>query len=398
MGGKFINKSYVNAIDTLTKGTIDRVQNANYIYNNHKPVVSTWFNMNKEGTTFDEATRAEYVQLGKLSPIKFNQISDAVFYSSGIKIELDVDYNEEGLGVNNLPNIGGIVLPNTWIPYAGDYFIINHMQKDWLYKVTAVSFDTIDNGNNIYRFEASLDQMDSSQLRSQVVSKYKMVINNVGTSYNAVITEEVYNSVETIDTILDSLKNYYIALFYNERVQTFTYQGYYGKLYDPYMIEFIMRNNLLEGSSQYIYAQHEVPVPKTFCIDYNQTYFRALENKSLDLFNNNFCSASLIDNQYSLFSCVMDDYFMISYSGLGIQKFQTLDSELISRVKENKEYTDGEPESYYNIIIRYFNSGNIGNDIVSYLEDIKFEPTSKLFYAIPMIIYILEKNVENLMS
>ena len=32
-GGKFINKSYVGTIDALTKGTVTKVQNANYVFN-----------------------------------------------------------------------------------------------------------------------------------------------------------------------------------------------------------------------------------------------------------------------------------------------------------------------------------------------------------------------------
>ena len=66
-----------------------------------------------------------------------------------------------------------------------------------------------------------------------------MVVNNVGTELNPIIKESIYDCVETIDTILTILKNNYIAMFYNDTVQTFTYDGLYGKLYDPYLIEFM---------------------------------------------------------------------------------------------------------------------------------------------------------------
>ena len=46
-GGKFINKSYVNTIDALTKGTINKVQNANYVFNDKPPVICNWYNLNK---------------------------------------------------------------------------------------------------------------------------------------------------------------------------------------------------------------------------------------------------------------------------------------------------------------------------------------------------------------
>lgn len=397
-GGKFINKSYVNTIDALTKGTINKVQNANYVFNDKPPVICNWYNLNKEGTTFDEGTRAEYVSLGSQSPLKFNKIIDAIFYSSGIKIEFDVQYEDEGLGVSNMPSISGIVLPNTWIPYSGDYFTYKHAGKEWLYQVTSVSFDTIDNGNNIYKFDAVVNNYGIEAIEKQVVQKYKMIINNVGTSFNAVIKEENYDAIDKLDQILTTLKDYYIALFYNDAVQTFTYEGYYGKLYDPYMIEFLMRNNILSGSTEYIYVNHEIPVPRTFAIDYNQSYFRALETNTMDLFNNRKCTAPLIDNQYSLFASVRDEYFMISYTKKGLSEFQTLDAELISRVKENQEYEDSDDKSFYNIIIKYFNHSPLNSNMIPLIEDIKFKSSPDFFYTIPMIIYIIENSIKNLMK
>lgn len=397
-GGKFINKSYIGTIDALTKGTVTKVQNANYIFNDKPPVISNWYNQNKEATTFDEGTRTEYVSLGKQSPIKFNIIKDAVFYSSGIKIEFDVQYEEDGLGVSNMPNIGGIVLPNTWIPYSGDYFTYKHAGKEWLYKVTSVSFDTIDNGNNVYKFEASADNYGIEAIDKQVVENYRMIINNVGTSFNAIIKEENYDVIDKLDNILTTLKDYYISLFYNDRVQTFTYQGYWGKIYDPYMIEFLMRNDILSGSSEYVYINHEVPVPRTFVIEYNKTYFRALETNTLDLFNNNKCVAPVIQNQYSLFATVQDDYYMVDYNKKGLEEFQTLDSELVSRVKENNEYEVSDSKSFYNIIIKYFNKSKLGSNIIPLIEGMDFTTSYNLFYTIPMIIYIIENSIKNLMK
>ncbi len=37
------------------------------------------------------------------------------------------------------------------------------------------------------------------------------------------------SAIDKLDQILTTLKDYYIALFYNDAVQTFTYEGYYGK-------------------------------------------------------------------------------------------------------------------------------------------------------------------------
>ena len=398
MAGKFINKSYVNTIDSLTKGTVNKVKNANYVFNDKPPVISNWYNLNNRGTTFDEGTRAEYSSIGSRSSFKYNKIIDAVFYSSGIKVQFDVEFDENGLGVGSMPNISGIVLPNTWQPFANDYFTFKHAGKEWLYKVISVSFDTLDNGNNIYQFEAICDQYGIEDIEKQVVERYRMIINNVGTNFNAVIKEENYDCINNLDIILTTLKNNFISLFYNDKVQTFTYEGYYGNLYDPYMIEFLSRNNILNGSDEYIYIHHEVPVSRTFNIDYMNTFFRGLETKTISLFNGNRCVANIIDNQYSLFSTVKEEYFMIEVNKPGIHIFQVLDGMLVSMVKENRTIEFDDDKSYYNIIVDYLNNNDIGSNIIPVIENMKFEAKPSLFYAIPMIIYIIEESIKKLLK
>lgn len=398
MSGKFINKSYVNTIDSLTKGTILKVKNANYIYNDKPPVIcKAWWNLNNKSTTLDEGTGAEYTALGKNSPFRYNKIIEAVFYSSGIKMEFDLQYEDDGLE-SSQPNISGIVLPNTWIPYANDYFIIEQAGKDWVYRVNSVTFDTIDNGNNVYRFEAMVDKSDTTWLDKQTVEKYRMIINNVGTNFNSIIKEESYNCIDTLDQILIRLKNNYIALFYNDSVQTFTYNGKYGNLYDPYMIEFLIRNNILSGSDEYIYIHHEIPVSRTFSIEYVNTFYRALETRSKDLFDNITFNGKLIDDQYSLFSTVLENYFIINKADDGLQLFQILDSLLVSYVKENKHVEECTSKEYYNIIIDFLNNKDINSSIVDILERMKFKPTQEMFYTLPMIIYIIEYGIKNLLK
>ena len=46
--------------------------------------------------------------------------------------------------------------------------------------------------------------------------------------------------------------------------------------YDPFMIEFIMRFKLLQGE-EYTYVEHQTMVSKLFPIDYDKTFFKALE-------------------------------------------------------------------------------------------------------------------------
>lgn len=399
MSGKFINKAYSNTINSLTSGTIQKVKTANYVYNNMPPVICDWYNTDKDASTLDEGTGMQYSDVGKTSPRRYKVIKDAVFYSQGIQIQIDLEYDEDGLATSP-PSISGIVLPNTWIPYPGDHFILKQAGKEYVYRVNAVNYDTIENGNNLYKFEAAIDQTGKTYIDNQVTETYRMIINNVGTSFNSIVKETIYDCIDILDTILVQLKNNYIALFYNDTVQTFTYQGNHGKLYDPYMIEFLNRNSILKGSDEYIYVHHEVPVPRTFSINYNESIFRSLETCTKERFSTIPCHANIIDNQYSLFATVMDSYFEVEYNvnSTGLYNFSPINSELVSRVKSNEEFDESNENSYMNIIIKFMNKSKIDSNILPLLESINFKPIPDLFYCIPMIIYVLEISVQKLMS
>jgi len=395
--GKFINKSYTNTINALTSGTIEKVKNANYVFNNKPPVICDWYNIDKDATTLDEGTGAEYSALGKNSPIRYKLIKDAIFYGQGIQIELDLEYDEDGLS-SSPPSISGIILPNTWVPYSGDYFTLKQIGKEYIYRVNSVSYDTIDNNNNVYKFDAQLDQTGESYIHNQVTENYRMIINNVGTSFNSVIKETIYECIDTLDGLLLQMKDYYISLFYNDKVQTFTYSGPYGNLYDPYMIEFLSRNDILSGSSEYIYVHHEVPVQRTFSLDYDKSLFRALENKSKENFTNQNCNAELIQDQYSLFYTCAEEYYMIKHKDFGLSLFNPIDAQLIYGVRTGEKLVANDPKAYYNIIIDFFNDVKLDSSIIPLIESIKFDSSIDLFYIIPMIIYALEYSIKKLMS
>lgn len=395
--GKFINKQYTNTIDALTSSTIQKVETANYVFNKKPPVICDWYNIDKDSTTFDEGTGAEYSAIGKNSPIRYKLIKDAIFYAQGIQIEMDLEYDEDGL-TTTPPTISGIVLPNTWIPYAGDHFTLKQAGKEYYYRVNSVSYDTIDNNNNVYKFDSQIDQAGESYIEKQVVENYRMIINNVGTSFNAIVKETIYDCIDTLDGLLLNLKDYYIALFYNDKVQTFTYAGPYGNLYDPYMIEFLSRNEILSGSKEYVYVHHEVPVPRTFSIDYNQSLFRALETKTKENFTNQNCNAELIQDFYSLFHTVADDYYMIKHKDFGLSLFNPIDAQLVFNVKTGEKLAVNDPKAYYNIIVDFFNDAKFDSSIIPLIEAIEFTPSIDLFYTIPMLIYVLEYGVKKLMS
>ena len=67
-------------------------------------------------------------------------------------------------------------------------------------------------------------------------------------------------------------------------------------------------------------------------------------------------------------------------------------------IKEKKEFTLDDPRCYNNIIIRYFNGIEFSDDIFKIIRNMSYEPNIKMFYAIPMIIFVLEQYIRKLVQ
>ena len=75
MAGKFINHNFTNTVDVINDTMVNRVKNANYMFNNLSPVITeSWYNINDRSTTLDNTLRVEYSDIGMNSGIRYNKI------------------------------------------------------------------------------------------------------------------------------------------------------------------------------------------------------------------------------------------------------------------------------------------------------------------------------------
>lgn len=397
---KFINTQHKVTIDSLVDGFKENIKNPYYIHSDRQPFIVTYYNQNLEMSTLDEFLKIEYSALGENSPFKYKKINN--FYLYGIeRILNDLENGEWGLESNSIEG-DAVILPNTIIPIANDYFVINHIDKALLFKVTNVTPDTIENGANFYKISYKLDQLSDESINKQVTDEFEMVINNLGTQFKSIIRTNDYNYIEKIDSIFERLKDYYCELFYSKRVQTFTlyHNGHY--FYDPYLIEFLLRNKILKNSQNYIYITHQTTIPSTFSIDYDKTFFRFVE--FFDLKNTRkpriYSQADIIDEYLSILNFREEDYFKIKYiNNESIVDYNNpiinnFNAELLERIYDNKLYDNTD---YRNIIIKYFNNKKIEANDIMCLEYIEFEHNIELFYNIPVILHIINNNIEKIL-
>lgn len=426
MAGRFINTDRTGVLmqhsmsDSIVKTVKEILQNPYYLFSDKRASKCVYYNLNTTMTTLDEATRGNYGEISPDSPLRFNRIKDFYIYGMG-KIDPNFEVGEYGLEASEISG-DVIILPYTVVPYPGDYFVLDQINGPLLFKVTGVDVNTLDTGAVMYKASYSLARSDVSlsEIEAQVVRRLKFLIQNMGTNFASFITEEVYDNASEMEEYLTMLKDYYISLFHDAKIQSFSYNysndGTVGgsminshgydefmgfKAYDPYLIEFMIRNKILDGSTNYIFVQHQMIMPQTFPIDYDRTFFRTLELKDINSHVGTFVG-NLIKclQRYSLLYAYPIDYYYMEYRDLytGLYIIDIFDDPGFGDViKQNTKLTN-QDDVMKDIIRMYFNDEEITIDTLKPLRHLKYSSNKQMFYLIPMTIFCITKTLESLLA
>lgn len=415
---KFINTHYNNTVDKFQTGFKSLLNNPYYLFNNSNPSSVTYYKIHNTKSCLDEGAKIQYSNIGKDSPLRFIKIYDMLIFGLE-KIQLNLENNDLGLEAGEISG-DCFLLPDTIIPSAGDYFVINHINEKKLFSIDSVNKDTLEDGSNFYKMSYRLEQFDEEEIQEQVVEEQHLIINNIGSNYSSTIRDDKYYLIKELDEQCTMMKTYYKDLFFNQRVQTFTFEYDFHNFYDPYLIEFLLRNKLMEGDIEYLYISHQTHLPNNFSFSYNKSIFSIFERKSLDdiCSNNEFTiMAEYISDPTTIFQLRMEDFFEADH----IKKMEgyispeqrpeivIFDSKIIDYIKEDnpltKKYVDefeDNPEEFYNILyanvfVSYFNDKTISKEDLENIKNIDYEDNYILFYYIPLLIYCIEYYIKSLM-
>lgn len=405
--GKFIDTQYYDTVDSLVKMNEDLVQNPFYSYNDKKCTKVRYYNINNEKTTLDSGSKLAYTDIGDDSPIRFNIIHDLYLYQF-IKAELNFENGDFGLESNPLTG-ESYILPNTIIPADGDFFEVDHIKDStWLFKVTDVQRDTLDNGSNVYKIGWSLDRTTNHDILKNIVEEFKYVDTVQGSNLKAIVKLEKYDVAKRLDELGTSLRQYFRGLFYSDKIQTFTYKWYNEyNMYDPFAIEFIIRNGLLEDHSDYLHIKHQSNIPSTFVIEYDRTLYRAFETRNKDkLFHSKYQSqADMITDVTSIFNTRYEDYFALNYNVVAEENgpfnprgiIPIMDEDLINHIMSGELYTEHD-KIFNNIFVKYFNNEDIYKDDIDSILYIDFDPVKDIFYKTLLLIFCVDFYTKKLLS
>ena len=400
--GKFLNTTYHDTVEKVTGFYNDLVNNPFYILNDKKPTLCTYYNINKDYSSLDPGSKIHMDNLGDDSPIRYNKIEKFILYGF-TRIELNTENDEFGLESDKIEG-ECYILPNTIVPTEGDYFEVDHIKDStWLFLVKDVQKDTLDNGSNVYKISYKLDQVEHERILNNIIYNFTMIEQREGTNIAKVVRCEDYNIAKIMDEKAVMLKQYFQDLFYNEKVQTFIYMDSMSfRVYDPYMIEFLIRNRILDnGEDSYIHVTHQIKIHKTFALDYDKTFFRIFERKSKEKLLTSDFSTYLqeIISYGTTFSARYEDYYKAEYGDDIRPGFNTpcIDEDIIYHINDNKLYCD-EEKLWINILIKYFNNNIMTQDEVDSIEEMDFSSSKDAFYIIPLLIFCLEKTIENVLK
>ena len=404
--GKIIETIYHDSVSNITSFGPAVLNNSFYMLNDKKPVICTYYNINKLKSSLDPGSKIPYDNIGNQTPLRFNKIDDFLLYGID-RIELQTDIDEYGIEADKITG-DAYILPNTIVPIEGDYFEIEHItDSTWLFMVTDAQKDTLKDGSNVYKITYKLEYVDHDRLMQDIADEYRLIETRDGTNISRVVEKTNLEKAKVLDKVAVMLKKYFNDLFYNVRVQTFTYMDLTEwRIYDPYMIEFLIRNKILDnGYDDYIYVCHQLMIPRTFSIDYDRSFFRAFEQKSKKLLAKstraiepeNFVSYG------TTFYSRYEAYFKAHYCYNNfVDRGQPFPDELMYAILDNKlvEWDCHDNKTWINILIKYFNEEkpNITEKEIESVELMKFEHSTEAFYMIPLLIFCIEKVIENLIS
>lgn len=270
------------------------------IFLESKPTFTTYYHINKIRSRTDIGLKMPEKLNGALSPIRYNKLMNFPLY--GIEqIQLQLEEEEEGLTSDY--NGEAIVLPNTIHPSVDDYFIINYLDKKYMFRVVRYNYDTI-KSNNYYKIEFSIQSVDIdffNDIENQVVKTYYTQFDNIGTDDKVFLSEEAVAQNDKIKDLYDGLVKDYLNNYYDPYREPYNtllfvqpsslFTADFDYIFDQNLVYFCNRHQLFyDGSGTDVVYFYEEP-RRYFHVDYPRSIYDLVthyEPNRLDVINKFF--------------------------------------------------------------------------------------------------------------
>ncbi|WCS68288.1 hypothetical protein Goe21_01780 [Bacillus phage vB_BsuM-Goe21] len=389
--GRFIEEKdviekYINNFTSTTKDFSRFIEGS--------PNFVTYYSKDIMNSMEDQTLQGVMEVIGVESPIKFNKIENFPIYNME-QIDPNLEYDTEN-GLDTSVESTAIVLPNTLKPLPNDYFLVNYLNKDYLFRISNVETSSIDN-KVFYRITYILSGDNLGILEErQLTEEYKVVYENIGKEAKSILKTTDFLLLGKIDDAFNILSKQYTKLFYNKFYNTFLFKD---QLYDNMLMKFIQSNNLFINSKTFLKNIKIEPLLNESMDEffaYDNSIYSAIEEKSTDNLENLNYTLEEINDSKSIFNLYKNKYNIlhISYSeSYSSDLLPLFTSDFIKRIKTNEPYTD-DNYKINNFIINFLNNALVEEEIVNFITKEKIKETLDNYMIIPCILFIL-KEIKN---
>lgn len=234
-------------VNTNARIAISRLNSPQNTFMSQTPTFVTYYHINTEASSRDKGLQNVELLSGDNSGNRFNEIKDVPLYGIGM-LELNTDEDEEGIEANVDGNF--ILPPHIFHPFPDDYFVINHLNRDMIFRVTAVNFDT-PNANGFFRCDFELWSGGNDNIiavQHATIGHYHCVFDNIGTAKKAVIRDDNLVTLQKIHQLQLSLRETYLDKFYDKAYNALMFMrfGIDNYLYDPMLNIFCNKEKVFE--------------------------------------------------------------------------------------------------------------------------------------------------------
>ena len=395
MGFKFDEKLLVN--NNIFKYE-DKLNSAFTRFLETTPTYVTYYNINSVESTVDLGFSNVDKILGSESPIRYSEVKNLPIYGMEA-IQLDIDENDEGMDSSYDGEL--IILPDTITPYPDDFFILEHKGYNFLFRVTAVNYDTI-KSNNFYKISFTIKYVteeDSKKILNQVTEKFTCIVGNIGTEDRCIIEDGVYELLQRMKYLYSEICERYKMFFYNKKYNVIMYYDAEEMLgiYDRYVNMFIQKHGLFYDKETHraIYLNNE---DETCCfpIEYDNSLFKVFEaRKKIKRYPYNNFKIQEIKNIYSVFKYYSAKVYSVRFKGGSVEYFphQIIDAMVSGNVPDKTAESVFPFDEADRLIVKYMNDqiDSIHNiDFDSLEEFTYFQPDWANMIKVPLLLYVMK--------
>jgi hypothetical protein len=221
-------------------------------YTGNGRIMVTYYNINDQNTTDSLGLNVHYQLLGVDSPLRYDKITKFPMLDlTPVKME---EKQASTSQARDLGTSGEVyIIPGTIMPKENDFFIINHLKMNHLFRVTQVGQDSF-NTDGSYRVSYELfstNPNDIEQLERQTVGEFVTDFRTIGGSdLTPVIGKEEYDHRSRLIKMVNDMTENYIARYYDHTHNCFILHLNGRSLFDYCGNYFMAKNSIMINDSK----------------------------------------------------------------------------------------------------------------------------------------------------